>query len=380
VLRSLVAVLVVLLLGAAAAGAYWQLVLLPAQAQRSAGGAIGRPGAGMPVAVEAAEVRVGPAEVTVEAVGTLLSDESVLLRPEVSGRIVDFNFTEGEPVTRGQALVRLDDSVEQAELKEAEARLQLADANHQRASSLVANRAGTQRALDEAEAARNTARASLELARARLGKKTLVAPFDAIAGLRRVSPGDYVSDGDDIVNLEKIQPLKVDFRVPEIFLANLKVGRPIRVVIDAFRDRGFEGRILAINPLVDAGGRAVVIRAQVANDDRVLRPGLFARVTLSLSEQAEAVFVPEAAIVPDAGQRFVYRVEPGDAPTARRVAVETGKRLPGEVQVTKGLAAGDRVVTAGVLKLRDGAAVKLIPAGGGEGAKPVPPTPADPAG
>jgi membrane fusion protein, multidrug efflux system len=168
--------------------------------------------------------------------------------------------------------------------------------------------------------------------------------------------------------------------VPEIFLANLQVGRSIRVVVDAFRDRAFEGRILAINPLVDVGGRAVVIRAQVANEDGVLRPGLFARVTLSLSEEAEAVFVPEAAIVPDAGRRFVYRVEPGDAPTARRVAVETGKRLPGEVQVTKGLTAGDRVVTAGVLKLRDGAAVKLIPAGGGEGAKPVAATPADPAG
>jgi membrane fusion protein, multidrug efflux system len=379
VLRSLVAVLVVLLLGAAGAGAYWQLVLVPAQEQRSAGGGSGRPGAGMPVAVEAAEVRVGPAEVTVEAVGTLLSDESVLLRPEVSGRIVDFNFTEGEPVTRGQALVRLDDSVEQAELKEAAARLQLADANHQRASSLVANRAGTQRALDEAEAERNTARASLELARARLGKKTLVAPFDATAGLRRVSPGDYVSDGDDIVNLEKIQPLKVDFRVPEIFLGSVKVGRSIRVVIDASRDRPFEGRILAINPLVDAGGRAIVIRAQVANDDRLLRPGLFARVTLSLSEEAEAVFVPEAAIVPDAGRKFVYRVEPGEAPTVRRVAVETGKRLPGEVQVTRGLAAGDRVVTAGVLKLRDGAAVKLVPAGGG-GGKPVAATSAGPAG
>ncbi len=217
-LRSVVAVLVVLLLGAAGAGAYWKLVLEPAAAQKAAGG--GGPPPGMPMAVEAAEVRVGPAEITVDAVGTLISDESVLLRPEVSGRIVGFEFAEGEPVAEGQVLVRLDDTIERAELREAEAELQLAEANYRRAASLVQNRAGTQRALDEAEAARNTARASIELARATLGKKTLVAPFDAIAGLRRVSPGDYVSAGDDIVNLEKIQPLKVDFRVPEVFLAS----------------------------------------------------------------------------------------------------------------------------------------------------------------
>ena len=377
-LRSVLAVLIVLLLGATAAGAYWKLVLEPAQSQAPAGG---RPGGGGPVAVEVAEVRVGPAVVAVDAVGTLISDESVLLRPEVSGRIVDFNFTEGEPVTQGQVLVRLDDSIEQAELKEAQAQLQLATANYQRARSLVSSRAGTQRALDEAEAARNTAEAAVELARARLGKKTLVAPFDAIAGLRRVSPGDYVTDGDDIVNLEKIEPLKVDFRVPEIFLASLEVGRTITIRIDAFRERSFEGRILAINPLVDAAGRAVVIRAQVANADRLLRPGLFARVTLSLAEEANALFVPEAAIVPDAGRRFVYRVVPGagDEPAkVVRVAVETGKRLPGEVQISQGLAPGDRVVTAGVLKLRDGAPIQIVPAGGG--AEPVAAAPAAPAG
>lgn len=362
-LRSIIAVLVVLLLGVTAAGAYWKLVLEPAAAQKAAGGG---PPPGMPMAVEVADVRIGPAEITVDAVGTLLSDESVILRPEVSGRIVGFDFAEGAPVAEKQVLVRLDDTIERAELREAEADLELAEANFRRASSLVQNRAGTQRALDEAQAARNTARASIELARARLDKKTLVAPFDAIAGLRMVSPGDYVSDGDDVVNLEKIQPLKVDFRVPEVFLASLRLGRGITVRIDAFPERGFSGRIIAINPLVDAGGRAVVIRAHVANEDGVLRPGLFARVTLSLSEEAQAMFVPEAALVPEAGRQFVYRFEAGGegAPgKAVRVAVETGMRLPGEVQVKSGLSPGDRVVTAGVLKIRDGSPVLLAPPG-----------------
>lgn len=364
-LRSIVAVLVVLLLGATVAGAYWKLVLEPAAAQKAAGG--GGPPPGMATGVEVAEVRVGPAEITVDAVGTLGSDESVMLRPEVSGRIVGFEFDEGGPVKARQVLVRIDDSVERAELREAEAALELAEANYRRAASLVQNRAGTQRALDEAQAARNTAVASIELARARLDKRTLVAPFDAIAGLRSVSPGDYISAGDDVVNLEKIQPLKVDFRVPEVFLASLQVNRGITVLIDAFPKRGFQGRIFAINPLVDAGGRAVVIRAQVANDDGALRPGLFARVTLSLSEEAQALFVPEAALVPEAGRVFVFRYEPGaeGAPgKAVRVAIETGMRLTGEVQVTSGLAPGDRVVTAGILKIRDGAPVTLAPPAG----------------
>ncbi len=379
-LRSIVAVLVVLLLGAALAGTYWKFVLEPAAAQKAAGG--GGPPPGMPMAVEAAEVRVGPAEITVDAVGTLLSDESVMLRPEVSGRVVGFGFAEGEPVRARQELVRLDDTVERAELREAEAQLELAEANYKRAASLVQNRAGTQRALDEAQAARNTALASIELARATLEKKTLVAPFDAIAGLRRVSPGDYVSAGDDLVNLEKIQPLKVDFRVPEVFLASLRVGRGITVKIDAFPGRSFQGRIIAINPLVDASGRAVVIRAQVANGDGALRPGLFARVTLSLSEEAQALFVPEAALVPEAGRQFVYRFEAGAGGgpgKAVRVAVETGMRLPGEVQVTSGLAPGERVVTAGILKIRDGAAVRLAPPAGA-GAAPVADASAAPAG
>lgn len=372
-LRSAVAVLVVLLLGAAAAGAYWQFVLIPAQAQKVAGGPVGRAG-GMAVAVEAAEVRVGPAEVTVDAVGTLLSDESVLLRPEVSGRIVGFDFAEGEAVTAGQVLVRLDDSIEQAELRQAQAQRELADANFERARSLVQNRAGTQRALDEAQAARNTAQAAVELAEATLAKKTLLAPFDALAGLRRVSPGDYVSEGDDIVNLEKIQPLKVDFRVPEIFLASLGVGRTITVRIDAYRERAFEGKILAINPLVDAGGRAIVIRAQVDNGEGLLRPGLFARVTLTLAEEAQALFVPEEAIVPEGGRQFVYRIEAGAEGrpiTALRTEVEVGQRVPGEVQIRKGLAPGDRVVTAGAAKVRDGATVTIVPATTGPPSEPM---------
>jgi membrane fusion protein, multidrug efflux system len=212
-LRSLIAILVVLLVGAGAAGAYWQFVMVPGG--QAATAAIGGRGANRgPVPVEAAEVKVAPAEVTTEAVGTLSSNESVLLKPEVAGRIASINFEEGRPVKAGQVMIELDALVEKAQLIEAQAQLELATANLERARELRRSNAGTQRALDEAQAQQRTATASVDLAKARLAKLTLLAPFDAVAGLRRVSVGEFVTAGDELVNLEQIQPLKVDFRIP----------------------------------------------------------------------------------------------------------------------------------------------------------------------
>ena len=211
-LRSLVAILIVLLVGAAGAGAYWWFVMLPAQQAGPPGG--GRGGPGGPVPVEVQLVRVGDAETTINAVGTLVSNKSVVLRPEVSGRVVAINFVEGGPIAKGAVLVELDSSVERAELAQATAQQVLARSNYERAKELRHTTAGTQRALDEAEAALRTADAMVDLAQARLDKRSLVAPFDARAGLRTVSPGDYVTDDTEIVNLEQIDPLKVDFRVP----------------------------------------------------------------------------------------------------------------------------------------------------------------------
>lgn len=369
-LRSLVAILVVLLLGAGAAGAYWTFVMAPAG--DSATGSLGGRGGGNrgPVPVEAAEVKVAPAEVTTEAVGTLGSNESVILKPEVAGRVVAINFEEGRSVRAGQVMVELDASIEKAQLVEAEAQLELATANLERARELRRSNAGTQRALDEAQAQQRTAAAAVDLAKARLAKLTLVAPMDAMAGLRLVSVGDFVTAGTEIVNLEQIQPLKVDFRIPEIFLPALNdtAGQKrIQLRVDAFPDRAFTGRVYAINPLVDEQGRAIVVRAQIENplDPRTgepqLRPGLFARVTLTLSEQENALWVAEEALLPQGSRQFVYKVVPG-AEGGQQVAlteVTLGRRRAGEVQITTGLARGDVVVTAGLLKLRDKTAVTV---------------------
>jgi membrane fusion protein (multidrug efflux system) len=309
VLRSVLAVLIVLVVGAGVGGAYWWLVVVPA-AQSAAGGpgaARGGPGGG-PVAVEATPVRVGTAETTIDAVGSLVSNESVVVRPEVDGRVTRINFAEGSLVPAGALLVELDGSIERAELAQAEAQRDLARTNFDRAKELRRNNVGTQRALDEADAALRTADAAVDLARARLDKRSLVAPFTANAGLRNVSPGEFVTSGTAIVNLEQLDPLKVDFRVPEIFLAAVAPGQRIALAIDAFPGRDFAGTVKAINPLIDKAGRSIVVRAEIGNADGALRPGLFARVRLTLALRKNALFVPEQAIQPQGERAYVFKV------------------------------------------------------------------------
>jgi membrane fusion protein (multidrug efflux system) len=362
--RSVFAALVVLLLGGAAAGAYWYFVLSSAQAVQQQGG---RRASGPPM-VEAIRVETAPALTTVEAVGTLVSNEAVTLRPEVSGRISEINFIEGAPVKRSTVLVKLDSSIEEAELDQARARLALAESNLDRARELRRTSAGTQRSLDEAQSAQKISDAEVKLAAARLAKRSLGAPFDGRVGLRKVSVGEFINAGTELVRVEQIERLKVDFRIPEIFLRELKVGQAIEVTLDAFPAETFPGSIYAIDPAVDENGRAVVIRARIENPgpEPRLRPGLFARVRLTLAERAEALWVPEEALVPAGSGQSVFKLIAGadaNSPVAKQTVVELGKRLGGKVEVVRGLSAEDVVVTAGVLKVRDGAPVRVAPAG-----------------
>jgi membrane fusion protein (multidrug efflux system) len=316
-------------------------------------------------------VRVGPSQRQIQAVGSLRSNESVIVRPELAGRIAQFNFTEGQKVKKGQLLVQIDATVPRAELAQMQASLSLAKSNYERAQELHKRNAGTERALDEARWKLRNDEAAVRLAEARMEKYALSAPFDGVIGLRKVSVGDFVKDGTDLVNLEQIDPIKVDFRVPEVFLASLKVGQRIAVTVDALPGRDFGGEVYAIDPLVDAGGRAVVIRARVANPEDVLRPGLFARVGLVVDEKLEAVFVPEQSLVPVNDQLFVFKVV--DGPQGGKVVaftkVKLGERRKGEAEIVEGLKPGDVVVTAGLLKIRDGMPVQILP-------PPGPPPPA----
>jgi len=367
--KSPVVYIALVLLVAVGAGAWWysnggamtpSKPATPTQAtptQARPGGAPGGGGFAMPV--EAIKVTVEAAQRQTLAIGTFRSFESVIIRPEVTGRVAELSFREGEKVARGQVMVRLDDSVEKATLAQAEARLNLAKSNFNRAQALVARDAGTVKALDEARAALLSAEADITLAKARLEKMSIAAPFDGIAGLRKVSIGNYLSPGTDIVNLEQVDPLKIDFRVPEIFLPSVKDGATIAVTVDAFPGRSFAGRIYAIDPLIDQAGRSIVVRARIDNTDDVLRPGLFARVTLTLAVRDNAIFVPEQSIIPIGDKAFVYRVVDGKIVNT---PVKLGLRRNARVEVLEGLSPGDLVVTAGQLKVQDGRAVTVVPA------------------
>jgi membrane fusion protein (multidrug efflux system) len=354
--RFIVAALALALL-AGGGLALWRFSEQVQQGANAAGGP-GGPPADFAVPVLAEPVSVERIAEEVVAIGTLKSNESVMLRPEVMGRVAEIAFAEGSVVTAGIVLVLLDDAIPRAELTQAEAELELAQANARRAQDLYARGAGSAVARDQAVANLRTTTAAVELGRARLEKYRLVAPFDGIVGLRRVSPGAFVNVGADIVNLESIDPIKLDFRVPEVFLARVAVGQRLGLTVDAFPERTFSGEIVAIDPAIDPVGRNLAVRASLPNRDGFLRPGLFARVRLTLHEEPQAIMVPEAAIVPFGGRMLVMKVVDGKA---QPQPVTLGLRRAGRVQVTEGLVPGDVVVTAGQMKLQPGAAVAVLP-------------------
>lgn len=372
-MNNKVAVLVVVALVVVGLGGYW---LGQKRGNGVAGGAAGPtasapapgpgaagPGGGPPpaVTVEAAKVTRASLPQAITAVGSLRSDESITVRPEVAGRIATIGFAEGQRVKKGDALIRLDPTVNEAEVRQARANMTLAKTKYDRAVDLAKSNFISGQARDEAENNLKVAEAALAVAEAKLAKTEIKAPFSGIIGLRQVSVGDYVKEGADLVNLESVDPLKVDFRVPEIYLKQVRAGQPLEVALDAVPGRTYTGRVLAINPLFDAAGRSIVIRAQVANPDTSLRPGMFARVRLITEERQDAIVVPEQALVPFGSEQFVFKVVDGKAQRAR---VEIGQRGDGRVEIRQGLAPDDIVIVAGQLKVRDGVPVTFAPLAG----------------
>jgi membrane fusion protein (multidrug efflux system) len=345
---------VVLLVAAAAlAGAAWHHAVTP---RDGAVAAQPEPPA-QAVAVETARVAVGTVVEDLRALGTLRPNEAVTVSAEIAGRVARIAFAEGQAVREGDVLVELDAAILQAELAKARSDLTLARANHTRAEALAEKGLGTLRARDEARAALQAAEADVALAQARLQKTVIRAPLSGVIGLRAVSVGAYVTPGQRIVELADVDPLKVDFRVPELALGALRPGQAIRVTVDARPGRSFEGEIDAIDPIVDVAGRAIRLRASIPNRKRELLPGLFARVQIVVDRREDALLIPESAVFAEGNRRYVYRVREG---RAALTPVELGQRRPGKVEVRKGLARGDVVVTAGHQKLRDGAAIEVL--------------------
>jgi membrane fusion protein (multidrug efflux system) len=326
----------------------------PPQAKDAPAGAPG--GTAKPVTVEAEPVQGAEFIHEVTAVGSLLSNESVMIRPEIAGRVAKILFEEGGAVKKGQPLVKLDDSTYVADFNQARANLDLSKANNERATKLYSQGAGTARALDEAGSKLKVDQSRIELAKTNLDKTLITAPFDGVVGLRKISQGAYVTPGQDLVNLEGIDPIKADFQVPESVLSEIHPGMAILVRADSYPGQIFNGEVYAIDPKIDPVNRSVAARARLPNEKGLLKPGMFVRISLVTRKTENALLVSEEALLPRGNQVFVYKVVEGKVVAQK---VRTGSRREGRVEILEGLSAGDVVITAGHMKVREGAPVNL---------------------
>jgi membrane fusion protein (multidrug efflux system) len=327
----------------------------PAPASQPVQGAAAKP-SGLPV--KAVTVRIGKVSDEVTAVGTLLADESVIIRSEIDGRIVGLNFQEGQAVAAGTRLVTLDNSEYEAQSAAVRADLKTEEQRLARTRELHQQNFISKDALDVQLGNVDRLKARLAEADSRVAKTQIRAPFSGTVGLRMVSPGAYVKAGEDIVRLESIGSIKADFRIPELFMSKIHTGQDVVLRLDAYPGEEFAGRVYAVEPVVDDRTRTVLMRARIPNKSNKLKPGMFVRVAVTLANRPNAIIVPEQSIWPQGRDTFVFRVIDGKAALTK---IEIGNRQPGQVEVMSGLAPNDVVVTEGQIKLRDGAPVMVMP-------------------
>lgn len=310
-----------------------------------------------PSPVEVANVKTENLAIELSAVGSLLANEALMIRPEFSARIAEINFKEGDAVNSGEKLVSFEAGEYRAHVDESAATVKLKQVSYNRAKQLRERNLVSQQEYDQEASQLDQAHAQLALNEERLRKMVIKAPFSGTTGLRKVSVGDYVKEGADIVQLSDISAMKLDFQVPETYLRELKEGLQVTIQTDAYPNETFTGHVFAIAPGLDVATRTVMLRARIPNTDHRLRPGMFARVKLKLSQHNNALLVPEESIWPIGKDKFVYRIVDNKAALTK---VTLGYRRYGEVEVLNGLASSDTVVTAGQTKIRDGASVKVI--------------------
>jgi membrane fusion protein (multidrug efflux system) len=317
--------------------------------------------------VEVLTLAVQPFHEHADLLGELQADDSVVVKSEVPGVVESVEFQDGQAVTAATVLFRLRDREQSARLRESEAELALAQEDFGRTNTLANRNAAAAAQLDKARANLDGARARTELRRIELERTRIRAPFDGRVGARLVSPGARIKVDDGLVRIDGVDPLSLVFSIPEALLPLARIGATFELEVAAFPGRRFPGVLRFIAPSVDSTTRRILIKGGVPNPDGVLLPGMFARVKAELG-QREAVLVPEEALVTNSDGTFVWRIDAEDK--AERVAVELGAREPGRIEIRAGLAAGDRIVTAGTHKVRIGAKVKVVPAAVGSAPAP----------
>jgi len=314
-----------------------------------------------PATVAATQVRREVWRPATSAVGSLVAVNGIGLTTEAAGIVREIHFEAGQRVERGTVLVSLDDEVDRAALETLRAAARLAQVQFDRAADLLPQRAVSQSAYDEAKASLDAARAEVARQEAVIRRKSIRAPFDGILGIRQIDIGQYVEPGQRLVSLQSLHPIYVDYTLPERHLSELAIGQEVAVELDALPGEVHRGRITAIEPGVDEGTRSVRVRATLDNPDGRLRPGMFAEVLTYREEEQEVLTVPRTAVSFNTYGNFVYVIRETDdgSLSVERRQVTTGATRAGRVVIRSGAEAGERVVEAGLVKLRPGQPVKI---------------------
>jgi membrane fusion protein (multidrug efflux system) len=315
-----------------------------------------------PAVVEAVAVAPGTLRDEIDVLGQLEADESVLVRPEIDGVVAAIAFDEGQEVAAGALLVRLRDEEQRARLAEAEAERILSQRAHERAQQLAGEGVLSAAELDRMVAERDAARARIERTRVDVERTEIRAPFAGVLGRRLVSPGDRVTRETALVQLDATERLKLVFTVPEVLVPAVHPGMPLTVTVAPWPGEEFPGAVYFVAPSLDPQNRRLLLKAHVPNPARRLRPGLFATARVEIARRDDVLVVPESALVHEAQGTYVWRVAADG--TAERTTVEPGLRRAGRVEISSGLAAGDRVVTAGTNKLAPGTPLSIATGSG----------------
>ncbi|MBT8048592.1 MAG: efflux RND transporter periplasmic adaptor subunit [Xanthomonadales bacterium] len=304
-----------------------------------------------------AEATVQPFPLSAEALGNARANEAVDIRPEITAAVTAILFEEGQTVAQGDVLLKLENSEPLADLAAARAALVDSQSQYRRSAELFRTNVVSASQLEQLEARRDADQAAVRAAESRLAHTVIRAPFDGQLGLRRVSMGAIVSPSTVITTLDDTSRIKLDFDVPEVFLARLERGLAVTARSAAWPDHEFTGQVVSINTRVDPVSRTVTVRALLPNDHARLRPGMFLTVSL-LKEDVVSLLIPEEALIPERSKQFVFTVD--DEGVVERREVITGRRRPGQVEVLEGLNPGERVITEGTQKARPGQPVSII--------------------
>ncbi len=313
------------------------------------------------VSVSATQVQTVSWQREIRAVANLVAVQGIRLTPQLPGQVTGLYFDSGQHVRKGERLVQLDDSNQRAQLASDRAAETLAQANYERAERLFGTRAGSEADVQTTRAAYASAKAAVADVQATLAKLAVSAPFSGWIGVRAVSLGQYLAPGTEIATLDVWDPLRVQFTVPQSEVAVVHVGQPVEVAVNAFPGHRFAGKVTALGSEVDTSSRNITVEAKLPNPDSLLRPGMYGNARLLVGAAHAALAVPSTAISYNTFGDFVYVVEPRErgAPVAVARTVQVGETRDDLTEIVSGLKAGERVVTAGQIKLHDGTPVKV---------------------